>query len=43
MKPKASTNLKQLISQSFDYVKEHCENFEHDIHEDAKDEEARYE
>ena len=36
-----ATQIKRLISQSFDYVKEHCENFEHDIHEDAEDEEAR--
>ena len=30
--------IKQLISQSFDFVKEHCENFEYEIHEDAEKE-----
>ena len=36
-----AANIKQLISQSFDYVKEHCENFEFDIHEDATQEAIR--
>ena len=33
-----ATRIKRLVSQSLDYVKEHCENFEHEIHEDAKKE-----
>ena len=33
-----ATHIKRLISQSLDYVKEHCENFEYEIHEDAEKE-----
>ena len=37
-KGSVATNIKRLISQSLDYVKEHCENFEYEIHEDAEKE-----
>ena len=33
-----ATHIKRFVSQFFDYVKEHCENFEHEIHEDAEKE-----
>ena len=33
-----ATHIKRLVSQFFDYVKEHCENFEYEIHEDAEKE-----
>ena len=33
-----ATQIKRLISQSFDIVKEHCEDWEFEIHEDAEKE-----
>ena len=33
-----ATHIKRFVSQYFDYVKEHCEDWQHEIREDAEKE-----